>query len=391
MEGTELLSVDTIVALAERESGAFGLIDTGLRERVAAVVEWINARGPWSVEQARAMQAQVLRLLANRLKIAADRRRFPAIAEEPIERPVFIIGFARSGTTLLHSLLAEDPAVLAPQSWHVLQPSPPPGTGPVAAGRIARAQRAVEAWMDFCPAQAPMHPYIDKGAYQLCEDEELFSLDFRNMYPYHYYRVPVAEVNVLLGGDQAEAFRFHRELLQHFQWNSGRTRWVCKGPSTQHHLDALFQVYPDARCIWPHRPLGEIYASNVALRAAVYDTISGRANDWAAQAGGMAEGMRAAFDRLLANELIDDPRIRHVRFRDLAADPVAAIRDIYAWLDCDLTPDAEARMRSWLTDPENAADRYGRYPYDYAAFGLDRGWIEQLFAPYSARFGLEAA
>ena len=386
-----LLSFDTILTLAERESGARGLADEGLRARLASIVAWINARGPWSQARVEAMRRQIQTLLVARLKIAADRKRFPAIADTAIERPVFIIGFARSGTTLLHSLLAEDPEVLAPQSWHVLQPSPPPGAGPVVSGRIAKAQRAVEAWMDFCPAQAAMHPYIDKGAYQLCEDEELFSLDFRNMYPYHFYQVASAEINVTLGGDQVDAFRFHRELLQHLQWNSGKTRWVCKGPSGQHHLDALFEVYPDALCVWPHRPLGDIYASNVALRAAIYDTISGQVNDWNAQSTAIAEGMKAAFDRLMANSLIDDPRILHLKFSDIAANPVAAVGQVYARAGRELTSDLAGRMRNWLADPENAADRYGRYPYSYEAFGLDRKWIETLFSEYSKRFGLEDA
>lgn len=383
-----VLSLETIFTLAERETGAYGLADAGLRQRVAAMIEWANGSGPHSIERLIAIQRQLQQLLANRLRIASDRKRFPAIAEVQIERPVFIAGFARSGTTLLHSLLAEDPDVLAPQSWHILSPSPPPGAGPVVSGRIAFAQRAVEAWMDFCPGQKPMHPYIDKGAYQLCEDEELFTLDFRNAYPYHLYSVPTAEINVILGGNQVDAYRFHRELLQHLQWNTGKTRWICKGPSTQHHLDALFEVYPDALCVWPHRPLGDIYASNVALRAVVYDTISGKANDWNRQSRKIAESMKAAFDRLMASSMIDDPRIMHMPFREVAADPIAAVKKIYDRQGLPLTAALENRIKGWLADPENQVDRYGRYPYSYEAFGLDKKWIEDLFADYSKRFGL---
>jgi hypothetical protein len=383
------LSAEIILTLAERESGAYGLADEGLRQRLGAMVGWINDRGPYDVDQVDAMQRQIERILANRLRIALDRQRFPEVEKEKIERPIFIIGFARSGTTLLHSLLAEDPDVLAPQSWHVHSPSPPPGAGPVVLGRIAHAERAVEAWMDFCPGQKPMHPYVDKGAHQLIEDEETFSLDLRNAYPYHFYRVPSLQPSmVILGADQHAAFRFHRELLQHLQWNTGKSRWVCKGPSAQMHLDALFDIYPDALCVWAHRPLGEIYASNVALRAVTYDTIRGRPNDWSSQARAHAEGMKAGFDRLLANAMIDDPRIMHMRFRDIAADPLGAVRSIYERYGTPVTPVFEARVKDWLADPENATDRYGRYPYSYEAFGLDKAWIEDLFADYSQRFGL---
>jgi len=243
------LSFDDILTLAERETGAYGLADDGLRQRVAELIQWIDARGPYAAHEIEVMSRQLQRLLTTRLRLAADRRQYSAIADEKIARPIFIIGFARSGTTLLHSLLAEDPAILAPQSWHVYSPSPPPGAGPVCRGRIAHAQRAVEHWMDFCPGQRPMHPYIDKGAYQLIEDEEIFTLDFRSAYPYHLYRVPTLEPMTILSHDRAGAFRFHREFLQHLQWKTDKDRWVCKGPSAQQHLDAIFEAYPDALCV----------------------------------------------------------------------------------------------------------------------------------------------
>ena len=383
------LDCAAIIELAARESGAHGHDDPALFARVAALVGWINERGPYESTDLRAMQGQVQRVLAARLKLALDRARHPAIAAERIERPVFIIGFARSGTTLLHSLLAEDPDTLALRSWHVHSPSPPPGAGPVASERLAMSDRLIEAWMDFAPAHKQFHPYIDKRSQQLIEDEEAFTLDFRNAYPFHYYRVPTLDPSVVvLGQDQVAAFTFHRELLQHLQWNTGKTSWVCKGPSAQMNLDALLEVYPDALCVWAHRPIGEIWASNVAIRAATYDSIRGYPGDWAAQARGHVEAMKAAFDRLLANKLIDDPRVLHLSFREIAADPLAAVRKVRAAHGSPASPEHEARAAAWLADPENASDRFGRYPYSYEAFGLDRAWVESLFADYSKRFNL---
>jgi len=390
-EPKDSLSFDGIFALAERESGAYGLADEGLRGRVAALVEVINSRGPYSVDHIDAMGRQIQRLLANRLRVALDRKQYPQISDETIEKPIFIVGFPRSGTTLLHSLLAEDPDVLTLRSWHTHAPSPPPGSTPVCGGRIALAQRVVEQWLDMCPTMLLMHPYSDKGAYQLVEDEEVFAFDFRGARPSHLYKVPTLDVAMIMpGSDVVGAFRFHREFLQHFQWETGKFRWVLKGPSAQHHLDALFEIYPDALCVWPHRPLGEIYASDVALRAIVYDTITGRPNDWSSQAPAQAQRMKAAFDRLMASSLIDDPRVMHMSFRDMSADPIAAVAKIYERHGLTLTADLGRRLQVWLADPENQVDRYGRYPYSYEAFGLEKQWIEELFTDYSKRFGLES-
>lgn len=383
------LSLDKLITLAERESGAFGLVDAGLRRRVSDMVSWINERGPYSADQQLAMQRQLQHVLASRLQIAADRRQYPAIAETAIERPIFVIGFARAGTTLLHALLAEDPDSFAPQAWHSRMPSPPPGLIPPCRGRIAYAEHDVQSWINFNPAILKLHPYADQGAYQPIEDEELLTLDFRNAYPSLLYKIPTLDVMVVLSEGLLEAVRFHREVAQHLMWKSGKKRWVSKFATAQQDLAALFEVYPDALCVWAHRPISEIYASNVAIRAATYDNIQGQPMDWSSQARERAEQMQAAVDRMMNNAIIDDPRILHLPFHELAKNPIGTIERIYRYRDMSVSGEYRSRMQAWLDDPENQVNRYGRYNYAYEPFGLDEQWIKTLFADYSERFGLQ--
>jgi len=56
-----------------------------------------------------ALRADMIRMLTNRLLLERDRELYPAIRTERITAPVFIVGLPRSGTTLLHTLLAADP------------------------------------------------------------------------------------------------------------------------------------------------------------------------------------------------------------------------------------------------------------------------------------------
>ena len=69
---------------------------------------------------------RVLGHTVSRLHYLDDRKRWPAIAEETIVRPVFIIGFPRTGTTILHDILAQDPDSRVPLTWEARFPSPPP-------------------------------------------------------------------------------------------------------------------------------------------------------------------------------------------------------------------------------------------------------------------------
>lgn len=94
-------------------AGNFDTIEPGLADRVERFIDWINAQAPLRPQQQADVELQLRKLLSARLRLAADRKRIPAIAEEKIERPIFVIGFARTGTTLIHSLLAEDPGARA--------------------------------------------------------------------------------------------------------------------------------------------------------------------------------------------------------------------------------------------------------------------------------------
>jgi len=91
---------------------------------------------------------------------------------------------------------------------------------------------------------------------------------------------------------------------------------------------------------------------------------------------------------VLADPLIDDPRIIHLRFQELSKDPVAAIREAYGRADLSYTTAFESRMRAWLADPSNRPDRYGRYPYSLEPFGLRAQDVAAAFAGYTQRFGV---
>ena len=59
----------------------------------------------------RYFQNQIVQLLVNRLEITQFFKDHPEVSDERIVKPVFIVGLPRTGTTILHRLLARGESV----------------------------------------------------------------------------------------------------------------------------------------------------------------------------------------------------------------------------------------------------------------------------------------
>ena len=101
-----------------------------------------RARRSSTRSAARSRAATASNWLENRLQLADTRKRHPEIAAAPVERPIFITGLPRTGTSILHELLAQDPAHRAPLHWEVRSPCPPPETRELRDRSAHRARRA---------------------------------------------------------------------------------------------------------------------------------------------------------------------------------------------------------------------------------------------------------
>ena len=120
----------------------------------------------------------------------------------------------------------------------------------------------------------------------------------------------------------------------------------------------------------------------------LYHAITNGKIDWHQFAQGYMQATRAGIDRVLADPLVDDPRIVHLRFKDLTQDPIGVLQSVYARFGLPFTAEADQHMHRWLDDPAHRPDRYGRYPYSLEPFGLKAADIARTFADYSERFGL---
>ena len=229
------------------------------------------------------------------------------------------------------------------------------------------------------------HPYFDQQGETEAEDEYVYSLDLDLAYPLWYLKVPNLP-QCLPPRDPIRAFEFHKNMLKQFQWKCPTRRWVGKGVIHQYLADPLLQVFPDMVGFWVHRQPEELMGSLLELLEHQYAPFNG--DLYSVKPEAMVEQLCQGVDHILNSPATDDPRIHHIRFRDLVKDPVAVVAPIYDAHGITFTDKYAGRIRDRMTDPAYRSDRYGKFEYSLEKFGLDGAELRRKFADYCDRFDL---
>ncbi|KUI11267.1 sulfotransferase [Mycobacterium sp. GA-1285] len=381
---TAPLVAGEMLARAEAETGLRDYGDPTLPERFSLVVDHLNTIGMDADGRRRAVDVCHW-LLTSRLEFFEDRRRHE-VAGEVIERPMFVTGEPRSGTTLMHALMSVDPDSRALRFWEVMYPSPPPGT----VDGDPRRERADADWREIntkLPKWLHSHPYNDMLGDGLPEDERTWAFDFRVLTPTAWWRVPMQTVVGGLPTDPAAQYRIHTAMLQQFQYRRPPKQWVLKG-FHGFRLKELFDAYPDATLMWLHRDPVQVAASRTMMMADILEGIVGPVDLHAAAKMHLAL-TRESITNTMTSPMVDDPRILHVRYTDFIADQVGTVRRYYDFHGRPLSAAAEAAMRRYLAD--NPGDRHGKFRYSTALLtdiGEDLGALHEEFRPFRERFGV---
>lgn len=332
-----------------------------------------------------AARTNLLGLLVNRLQLQRDRVANPEIQAQAIARPLFIGGMPRSGSTLLHGLLAQDPSNRVALNWELMRPSPPPERSTYSSDpRIAITERQIGWFHHLAPDFRRIHP-VGARLPEECvviHSHSFLSYQFSSMYYVPSYQ------SWMERQDLRPAYELHRRFLQHLQWHCSADRWVLKAPPHLPELRALFAVYPDANVVLTHRDPLEVVASVASLHYVLRKTFSNAPDPLRVGpevsgmlAGDIERGLRARDGGCAAEERFFD-----VRYRSLVADPLGMVRSIYARFDLPLTSEAEERMRRYLA--ENPQHKEGRHNYSLAQFGLDVEQERARYRDYRERFGV---
>lgn len=369
------LDVSGLLAAAREKTGLSDFGDEWFVEPLQVLVNALTTEARLSELGLALTVRRLTALLADRLRLRELQTAEPSILDEEVAVAAEICGLPRTGSTLLHRLLASSPHVTSTLSWETSYPLPFPGEGQDAELRKKRAQDRMQMFLDMTPEFSDIHTIEWDGPE---EDVILLDRTFTSMSFDSFYQIP-SYGTWLRAADQTPAYRELREWLQVLQWQNPARHgqpWMLKSP---HHLtavDTVLDTFPGCKIVMTHRSPTEAvpsYASMVATICRQYsDDVDPVAigHYWSDRFATTLRQFAAVRDRR-------PDRFVDVRFRDVVTDPVGEAARVMQSLGLPADRDAFATYLE-----RNRAQRHGSHSYTAADFGLSVAELEQDFAFY---------
>lgn len=333
------------------------------------------------------LRALAVRDLARRLRVLATLRDHPEIADVPIPPIAYVTGLARSGSTLLHNLLALHPDARAFRRWELMAPVPPPTTETYATDpRIAKVQASVDRlrgsmlermhWVNAEDPEECVWGFIDSVS-MLGQAPCMWMPSWRRS---------------LFEEDQTPSFENYRRLVQLLLWKhpvGPEGFLVLKAPQISRHIDEFAATFPEAwfvitdrdpfRCVVSMAVLGQaIVAPFCVDNPMTDDGLRHRVSQ------SLVTGQLTA----LASFATASPdRVMHVPYPELVNDPAGTVRSVFEAGPSSVV-DLEAAVSAFL-DAQRSGTRAAP-PAELDPMGYDHAevWADPAIGAYCERFNI---
>jgi len=374
----------TLVARACADTGLSDFGDTWFFANIDALIPALNSEARLSEAGVGSASAMIVNGLANRLRHVELVKRHPEILDETVEVAAVVVGLPRTGSTMLHRMLASAPGMTGTRWFETQNYSPMPGER---RGETHLRREVAKGFLDYMLATIPdlmsIHPMsIDQP------DEELIILGqlYSSTMIEGTYHVP-GYARWLTENDRVQCYRDLRQILQSLQWQDpsrAGAKWVLKTPGHLLALDAVIEVFPKAKIVMTHRDPVATVPSYCSMEHSLYQMVSDRVDPasvaafWVPRLAELLDRFMAVRGQVAGQNFID------VRYADLLGDPIGEGTRVLEAAGIAVTDAVRAGMAEWI----EANKREDRAPHKYALedFGLVRSDVEQRFAAYRAAF-----
>lgn len=298
---------------------------------------------------------------------------------ELIEPPLIVLGFWRSGTTLLQNLLSHDPQFghlnlyQAIFPWHFLLSE-----------TVAKKLTA-----PFVPKTRPMDNMA--VSWDAPQEDDIATAVMSQVSPYMFLSKP-ADLKSFwhaldfdsLPAERVEEYKSCLKLLLKKMTLRSKKRIMLKSPFHTYHVPTLLDLYPKAKFLYIHRNPYDVWRSGCHLRRrmieentlgkAVYDSVEEE----------IMGTYQAAFQRYETDRhQIPEGNLHEISYEQLAADPIQELGNAYSGLNLNGFDAVEESIRPTLVSLKQ---------YKKNSFQHDPEWVERIFQelqPAFERFGYE--
>jgi len=327
-----------------------------------------------------------------------DRILLPGLAAVEVKQPIFLVGHARSGTTLTHRLMTEDADRYSYfLLWECYFPSLLQKKviragieldGRLLGGLLARQVARFEEW------RYRRGRHVHEMGLGVPEEDDI-ALYYSMASGFWITKMPyMGELDFYGMDDWRESKRrhyndFYRELVKRQLYLNGPEKThLAKNPLWAGRVASLIEAFPDAQFVINMRDPRETIPSLLKLLAGGWQALGW---DPERQRHCLEVMVETSFDSYLHPlEILDaNPRTRRaiVDYRELASDPGAAIERLYKDLDLQIGDAYRERLARLARREKRQATRHR---YSLAEFGLEGDAIRARLGELFERFQWDA-
>ena len=371
--------------LIETAVATTGLSDFGSddwREPFGVLIRSLNEEANLNTTGRLLARADILRLLEGRLRVEKAYRDHPEIEDEVIDRPVFIVGQGRTGTSILQKLLGLDPENRTLMTWEAMFPC----GDDTMAERIAKADAHFALWCGVAPELERIH---DWGGDEPIETILAEAMSFQCPAWLNLIGLTPSYNAFIADDHRRRSLTYGKRVMKLCQWQRPGGRWVVKSPDATAYLPLVVEVFDGVRLIWPHRdPIRAMSSavnmvgnfnwarSDVLPPSGVFDFLT--------DPKACSERLCKPIDEIESG-LVPASRLANVRYDELMDDPLAALENTYAQIGITLDEAGRRAIRDHFAG--NPQSQRAPHRYDVG----DRERIAQerpFFAHYQAYFSV---
>ena len=332
-----------------------------------------------------------LRDLCRRLKIIAYLTEHPEISEVEIPPTMLIMAAPRTGTTLLHNLMAIHPLARTFLRWELMDPVPSPApetytTDP----RIAKLQASIE------PLRGSLLEQMHWVNADEPEENTWGFIDCTGLLGRSIESIMPAWSRWLRQHDHRTTFHDFRKLVQLLLWKFPPPRsghLLLKCVLTTAKIKMFADEFPEAKFILVHRDPFRIMISAATIAEGIYQPFI-REQPGPLYEDGLHDRivlkrLKMMFRALVEFKKAEPEKVADVQYTDLMVDAVKTTRSVYEDFAIDVPENLEPSILGFLEQQRSGKRVAPPKKYDNFGYDADDVWADPVVADYCKFFGVQ--